>query len=299
MFINNETELKNLMAAGRSQNWKNPQRMLMVSPKYFSIAYAINPYMVQENGQLNSVDNNLAMASWLKLKSTFEELGVTVHTLPGIPHLPDMVFAANQSFVFWHQGKPAVLMSRMMAPERREEVTYFEDWFKAQGYQVFQFETPGVFAEGNGDLLLDPCYPIVWGGIGTRTNDAAYQEIVQRFQLNVVRMPLRSKDFYHLDTCFSILSADTCVIQPKAFDEVTLMLVRSRFKNVIMLDEQENKKFFTGNCHAIAGKTIVTQAGSTTFKNDVAKAGFALKEVDTAEFMKSGGSVFCMKMMVF
>ena len=44
-------------------------------------------------------------------------------------------------------------------------------------------------------------------------------------------------------------------------------------------------------------KTAILQHGSTVTVDVLDKEGYNVIEIDTSEFMKSGGSVFCMKMM--
>ncbi|MCY7362383.1 MAG: hypothetical protein LH629_10025, partial [Ignavibacteria bacterium] len=104
---------------------------------------------------------------------------------------------------------------------------------------------------------------------------------------------------YHLDTCFSVLNSDTVVISESAFNEEEMNIVKSYFKTIIKADETENLKFFVCNCHCPDGKNVIVQKGSVIFKNDIIKNGFNLIEVETGEFMKSGGSVFCMKLMFY
>jgi N-dimethylarginine dimethylaminohydrolase len=41
---------------------------------------------------------------------------------------------------------------------------------------------------------------------------------------------------------------------------------------------------------------IVIQKGSNKLTQRLRQSGFTLHEVETSEFMKAGGSVFCMKM---
>jgi N-dimethylarginine dimethylaminohydrolase len=43
----------------------------------------------------------------------------------------------------------------------------------------------------------------------------------------------------------------------------------------------------------------VLQKGSASACADLRRLGFKPVEVDTSEFMKSGGSVFCMKQVVY
>jgi N-dimethylarginine dimethylaminohydrolase len=281
-------------------HWRLPSQSLMVTPEHFRIDYAINPYMNDAHGRLKIVNQEVALQQWHNLKSTFERLGVKVSTIAGSPNLPDMVFAANQSLVFWHNDVPNVLMSRMQSAQRRPEVALFEHWYRAQGYAVHSLESSSdISFEGNGDALLDPKYRLIWGGTGPRSNPWAYQEIASRFDIPVILLPLKCLDFYHLDTCFAILGPESVAIQPRAFDDQTLKIIRSRFSTVIEIEYDENIKFFAGNCHVPRGKDVVLQAGATKFLGDLKKHGFTPHEVDTSEFMKSGGSVFCMKMMVF
>ena len=299
LFATSFAEAKSLLEHASAENWRLPQNMLMVSPEHFRIDYAINPYMKDAAGQLKVVNHDLAMQQWRELKKTFESIGVRVDVLKGMPDLPDMVFAANQSLVFWHNGEPNVLMSRMQSPLRRAEVAYFEDWFRQHGYKVHHLETPGIEMEGNGDALLDPKYRLIWGGTGPRTNPLAYQELSARFDMPVIALPLKCADFYHLDTCFAILGPDAVALQRRAFDDETFKIIKTRFSTVIEIEYEENIKCFAGNCHVPSGKDVVLQRGAEKFLNDLRKASFSIHEVDTSEFMKSGGSVFCMKMMTF
>src|SRR6185312_12702860 len=97
-----------------------PKRMLMVRPNGFRVDYAINPYMLDEKGQLKKVDQALAMRQWENLKRTFESLGQTVDVIEGDPEFPDMVFSANQTLPYFdRQGRQCVLLSRMHAEQRR------------------------------------------------------------------------------------------------------------------------------------------------------------------------------------
>lgn len=58
-------------------------------------------------------------------------------------------------------------------------------------------------------------------------------------------------------------------------------------------------KYFVCNCHCPDGKNVIVQKGSKDFKNKIKTAGFDIIEVNTSEFIKSGGSVFCMKLMYY
>src|SRR5882672_625701 len=64
---------------------------LMCPPEYFTVEYAINPWMDIRS----PVDTELAVKQWQRLRETLIGLGHEVHLLEPVAGLPDMVFAAN------------------------------------------------------------------------------------------------------------------------------------------------------------------------------------------------------------
>ena len=125
---------KPLKIRGSEQMQVWPRSILMVSPDYFSIDYAINPHMVSDNGQLNQVDPARAMEQWLKLKAIFESLNLDIDVIDGEKGLPDMVFCANQMFPFIKDGVHSVILSRMEAEQRQPEVDHFSTWALSNKY---------------------------------------------------------------------------------------------------------------------------------------------------------------------
>src|SRR6266699_5088174 len=99
---------------------------LMCPPEYFTVEYALNPWM--HPGE--PVDFPLAMRQWEQLKATYIGLGHTVRVIPPVPGLPDMVFAANGGTVIG--GK--VLGARVRHSERAPEGPAYLEWFRQHGY---------------------------------------------------------------------------------------------------------------------------------------------------------------------
>src|SRR5215469_4411214 len=83
---------------------------LMCPPEYFTVEYAINPWM----DPALPVNLALAQRQWSELRSVYTSLGHTVRTIDPGPGLPDMVFAANGATVI--DGK--VLGAKFAYPER-------------------------------------------------------------------------------------------------------------------------------------------------------------------------------------
>ncbi|MBY0425937.1 MAG: hypothetical protein K2Q22_09905, partial [Cytophagales bacterium] len=81
-------------------------------------------------------------------------------------------------------------------------------------------------------------------------------------------------------------------------------IIKHLFKNVIRIPDFEAQKFFSLNAHTLydrktRNKTAVMQYGSTLTYRALAENGYQVIEVDTSEFMKSGGSVYNMKLMLY
>jgi N-dimethylarginine dimethylaminohydrolase len=221
-------------------------------------------------------------------------------TIPGAEGLEDMVFAANQVLPGLDaNGRPYVLLSRMRHPSRRKEVTIYRDWFEHQGYVVIELSEEAGYFEGQGDAIWHPGKQLLWGGYGQRTTLRAYAEISERLSVPVITLALVHPSFYHLDTCFCVLSSDAALYFPDAFDEDGRALLASMFPRLIEVCEDEATRFLACNAHAVDGKTVILQRGAADTIERLRAEGFCAVEVETDEFLKSGGSVFCMKMMIY
>ena len=274
-----------------------PNKILMCSPDYFEVNYSGNEFM---KDNIDNVNKSAAMEQWKALKNIYETLNFKVDLIEPGKDLVDMVFTANQSLPFIDKsGSKKVILSKMKNEQRKNEVPYFRDFYKNRGYEIIELPDEVEYFESEGDCVIDYERNILFGGYGYRTQERVYDIVSEYVNYKIVKLKLINPVLYHLDTCMSVLNKDTVVIAESAFDEERLSAVRSYFKNIIKADEEENMKYFVCNCHCPDGKNVIVQKGSVNFKNDIIKNGFNLIEVETAEFMKSGGSVFCMKLMYF
>jgi len=278
---------------------KEADALLMCDASNFEVKDVKNPFM---QGQIDSVDKDKARAQWADLKRVFEECGYAVQVVASRPGLEDMVFTANQVLVGEDdQSQPYAVVSHMLHPSRRAEVPFFRDWFAGHGYRIVELPvehlgTPLHF-EGQGDAIWHPARKLLWGGYGHRTLLEAYELLSAMLGVPVVVLRLRQEKFYHLDTAFCALDENTVMIHPPAFDDTGLSLIRHYFKHVLEVGEADANNFA---CNALAlGKKVVLQKGSPETCANLRKVGFEPVEVDTGEFMKSGGSVFCLKMGIY
>lgn len=275
-----------------------PKEAFMVTPKYFTVEYVINPHMADQVGRIDQLE---ARNEWEMLKDTFEQLGITVHTIKGEKGLPDMVFCANQSLPFEDRGgNKHVIMSIMHADERKGEVPYIEQWYRQRGYEIHFLDEDDIDDfEGCGDAIWHTGRRLLWGGHGYRSSLEAYKEISHLFDVPVIVLELVDKSFYHLDTCLCVLDDKTALIYPGAFQKKGLELIHTMFDSVINASRYEATELFACNAACPDGKNVIIQQGCTDVNKNLRDAGFSVHEVRTDEFLKSGGSVFCMKMMVW
>lgn len=274
-----------------------PAKILMCKPVYFEVNYSGNEYMKDNIGK---VDNENALKQWSDLKSIYENLGFEVLLIPPVEGLVDMVFTANQSLPFTDEnGNKSVVLSKMKNEQRMEEVKYFKEFYHKLGYETYELPDEVKYFESMGDSVIDYERNILFGGYGFRTDENTYEQLANITNFKIVKLHLINPFLYHLDTCLSILNKETAVISENAFDEESLTKLKSHFNNIIYADNDENLKFFICNCHCPDGKNVIVQRGSIKFKEDIKKSGFNLIETETTEFIKSGGSVFCMKLMIY
>ncbi|MEX0844401.1 MAG: arginine deiminase-related protein [Balneolaceae bacterium] len=275
-----------------------PEKVLMVKPTYFTVEYVINPYM---EGHIGDVDKIAAQNEWEHLKAAYEELGLYVHIAKGERGYPDMVFCANQSLPnITKGGKKEVIMSVMNSEHRKGEVPYIRKVYEDSSYEILYLdESKFKSFEGMGDALWHHKKRLIWGGYGFRTSKDVYSIISETFKTPIIALELIDERFYHLDTCLSILDAETALIYPKAFTEEGIELINAIFPTVIEASKYEAEKLFACNATCPDGKNVFIQQGCVDINHKLKDAGFNVHEFSTYEFLKSGGSVFCMKMLLW
>jgi len=276
-----------------------PDRVLMTTPEHFDVEYVINPHMSDNRGTVNQ---DAATQQWKALRAAYTALDVSPVIVDGRPGLPDMVFCANQTLPFYDVGadRPGVVLSRMHAEQRRDEVPHYADFFRHHGYAVESLPDTieGAF-EGMGDAIWHPGRRVLWGGYGFRTAPAVYEAISELLDGPVLLLELQDPDYYHLDTCFCPLDDDHALAARKAFDETGWALVNAGFDTVIEVPDDEARHQFACNAHCPDGIHVLIQEGCDGTVERLRAEGFMPVELDTSEFLKAGGSVFCLKQMIW
>jgi N-dimethylarginine dimethylaminohydrolase len=251
---------------------------LMCSPDYFTVEYAINPWMSLDH----PVNLDLATQQWKQLKAAYIGIGHTVLTIDPEPGLPDMAFAANGATVI---GGTA-LGARFKHPERHLEGAAYMDWFRDHGYKVID---PDCVNEGEGDIIFAGGAIIF--GHGFRTEAVALHQVEAVFGLPVISVRLVDPRFYHLDTALIVLDEHTAAYYPAAFDEESRQALAAHFAELIEADDDDAETL--GLNGVSDGKHVVMPAQAKGLADKIRAAGFEVVPVDLSEFMKSGGGPKC------
>lgn len=276
-----------------------PNRVVLTTPTHFDVEYVINPHMSDNVG---TVEKEVAFQQWKAIRATYTALDVSPLILNGQAGLPDMVFCANQTLPFYQpdDDRRGIVLSHMHADERKEEVPFYAEFFQELGYDVEELPGDlGVDFEGMGDGIWHPGRFLLWGGYGFRTTPSAYEALSELLDVSVVALHLTDPDYYHLDTCFCPLDSEHVLIAPAAFNENGLALIEKGFDTVIEAPDGEARHQFACNAHCPDGTHVLIQEGCEGTTERLRREGFVPIELDTSEFLKAGGSVFCMKQMIW
>ncbi len=278
---------------GRMPRRPLPTGVLMSPPDFFAVVDIKNPFMEANIGAIDAAE---AAHEWSALRAAFEAAGMRVEMLDPLPGCEDMVFTANPAICGRNaRGERVCVLSRMRYPSRQREVAAHADWFAAHGYRVVELDSGIARFEGGGDAVWHPGHALLWMGAGPRTDVRAHTAIAEAFDAQVVTLDLATETFYHLDTCFCAIDERTALIYPPAFSARSLEALREAFSDVIEVNEREATLFFACNATACFGRTIVIQDGASETAAALTSRGFQVVPVETREFMKSGGSAYCMK----
>jgi len=270
--------------------------VLLCPPTYFTVRDVKNPFMNPER----AIDGTRALEQWEALRAAFATAGVETHAVDAVEDLEDMVFAANQTYVGSGSAHARFAVpSSMRYASRRREVPYFARWFADHGFDVLDLELDveaDEYLEGNGDLLQHPGDAHVWAGFGFRSTPAGvarFSAAMAGENVGVTPLELADPNFYHLDTCFAPLNSEAALVYSPAFTQDALSALRRGWRRLHEVDRDDALRFAC-NGIAVNGYFIVAHP-SEAIVEAVRREGLVPLVVDTSEFEKGGGSVFCMK----
>lgn len=262
--------------------------ILMCPPTYFTVEYAINPWM--EN--VAPCDTELAKRQWEDLyNAIMREAGADVVLLDPVEGLPDLVFTANAALVY----NDVAVTAHYRHTERQGEEPYGVQWFKEQGFKVTQMPQ-GTYFEGSGDGLI--WEDRIFSGYRARTSIEAHNVLTQATGLPVLSVELADPRYYHVDVCMCPLADGHLIYAPSAFDAYGNAVIEANVpvEKRIPVTPEEAANFA---CNAVnVNDVVIFHEGSHRMADDLKARGFKTVQVNMSEFLKSGGSAKCMTLRV-
>jgi len=252
---------------------------LLCRPDFFNISYSINPWMNNEK-----VDVSNALRQWQNLEFELKINGCNVETIDQVQGLPDMVFTANAGTVH----KNNIVMSNFKHKERRDERAIFREWFDKKNYNIIDLHETMIF-EGCGDTAIHN--NIMIGGYGFRSDLISLEVAAGALNISLVDVKLVDPRFYHLDTCFCIVSKNEAIFYPGAFDKKSISKLETVF-DLIPVTEEDAEQFICNS--VIVGDTMIMPKNSSKITKKLAQKKIKMVQIDLSEFKKSGGSAQCL-----
>ncbi len=261
-----------------------PRTYLMCPPQYYTVEYAINPWMDLST----PVDTQLAGKQWEHLRQTLADLGHTVHLLEPVAGLPDMVFAANGAF----SVDGVVYGARFRHPQRAAEAARHQAFYAGDA-AGWRFVAPSQINEGEGDFAYLPRAHggVVLAGYGFRTELAAHAEAQETLGRPVISLRLTDPRFYHLDVALAALDDQTPIYFPGAFSPASQRVLAEMFPDAVVADELDAAAF--GLNLVSDGRHVLLSAEATQLARRLSEVGYQPVPIDLSELKKSGGSVKC------
>lgn len=257
-------------------------RILMVAPRHFSILYEINPWMSRKVS-VCAID---AERQWTALYNTVRgELGAEVVLAEPEPGLPDMVFTANAGLVY----RDVAILSNFRHPERQGEREQFKRWFMENGFRVEELPQELSF-EGEGDALF--AGDTLFAGYFWRSDVRTHALLAESLGVRVLSLQLIDPYFYHLDTCFCVLDAETVAYVPSAFDDYGQRVIEANIPNRIIIQPEEARHFAANAL--VLGRRVALNTKCPQFEATLREHGFEPFATPLYEFLKAGGSAKCL-----
>jgi len=223
-----------------------------------------------------------------------ESLGMAIEVVPAAPGLPDLVFPANAAIVLDRRA----LVARFRHPERRGEEACFHRFFESlrdRGLlDAVTLMPDGIFQEGAGDCLWDDSRQTFWAAWGPRSARESLPVIERFFGRPVFELQLVTERFYHLDTCFSVLSGGEVLYFPGALSAAAQAAIVERVEPDLRIEASAEEAATFGLNSINIGRDLVMAAAPARLKAILAERGYRCLPVELSSFILSGGASFCM-----
>ena len=292
--------------------------VLMGDPAHFKVAGGANPHTRDRWGRRKSVDRELAIRQWHRMRDLLRDLGLRVVTVPPHPDWPGLVYPANAGF---RHGDRFVLST--LTPTRAGEPPLYREVIEPLGLPCVEIRSrfegeADLFPAGDtlifthGTIRRQRFVPRLgwppWRRVyGFRSDPAALDEIAALAPLPRPVTPVRLVDerYYHGDTCLCSFGGERehllawlDVVEPASADRL-----RETFGRDGRLVEMgpDDAAIYAANSFAFRDPAteepcLVMPAGvSERLQSEIRDRGVRPITADVSEFYKKGGgSVKCM-----
>ncbi|GKV68493.1 hypothetical protein NCCP2716_09910 [Sporosarcina sp. NCCP-2716] len=260
------------------------RRVVLCEPKYMAIEDVIND--VQKQYKDENIDRSKAMEQHEEFERKLRENNVEVVKLPSSERFPEQVFTRDIGFTVGDR----LFLAEMASDIRKGEEAALQNWLLQEN---IPFRVSESRVEG-GDVIVDRNRVFV--GISSRTSEEAVQQLEQSLpDHEVIRVPFNEK-YLHLDCVFNVLSPETGLYFPSAFDEVTRKKLEALYD---LIEVTESEQFSMGtNVLSIGEGRLFSLPQNPEVNAAMRQKGFDVIEVDFSEIIKSGGSFRCCSMPV-
>jgi N-dimethylarginine dimethylaminohydrolase len=269
--------------------------LMMSSPEHFEVSYTINPWM--EPAQWSVSAERLASDArrgWTQLKETYEQLGARIEVQAPVRGLPDMVFTANAAVVLDRK----VLLARFLCEERQGEEMHNRAFFealRARGIVDEIVEPPANLTfEGAGDAIWDATRRLIWTGYGQRSSRDIFRTIEALYGVPAIALELVDPRFYHLDTCFCVLSGGDVLWYPQALSESAASAVREIVGEDKLIEATDEDALHLGVNSVCLGRDVAMCHASAATQAELAARGYRVRTVPLDSFNRSGGAAYCL-----
>lgn len=219
--------------------------------------------------------------------------------------LPDIVFVANGGVCLPRIPK-TILLPSMKYAQRQAELPYLMEIYKDLCLEMIP-PLKEVF-EGQAEIKWFHDGTKAIGAYGFRSTKKSFDVLEKKLEKiykshgleppKILAVPLEHPDYYHLDVAMLEFNDSQCIVHKRAFSDASVKKMQN-FLGKDAVHIIDVKDSFCLNA-VVDEEHLITHSLETPVKKLLESiTGKKIKEVDTGEFEKSGGSVRCMTLDVY
>lgn len=281
---------------------------IFIEPTTFeilSMQYGQNPYIIHTYESRDKLHK--AKVQHGQMIRAFTATPVIQTKLPKkTVHLPDIVFISNAGMSLPRLNYPLFILSNMKYPQRQAELPYLKKIFDDIKLPYIEYPGKEVF-EGQAEVKWFHGGTKAICGYGHRSTKKTFEELDHFFEKiygrankpELLPVHLASPDFYHLDIALLEYDDSKCIVQRNAFSAKTIRSIQDflGYNNVTIIDTVDTMclNAVVDGAHIITHK-LEDPTLKPLFESLLNRS---VKEVNTSEFERSGGSVRCMTLDIY